>query len=410
MADNNTPIGDSTENTEKVSAALQPDDGAVIPRISLKETGFSALKVTSVGRIVEEAQQQFRSPNMYKVVYEMNYSPAIATGMNALNTLICSAEPRIKPLPDENEVDKERRYFLQSIFGDMDNSFQSTMQGIVTYMKFGYQVSEMVFRRRLKRNGSVHDDGLVGLKGLKNRPQNSIRYWTFSEDGRELVSISQTLENMPNSYRFAELLNEQGCITIPREKFILFRCDPVDDNPEGRSVLQAAYLPYKQLTLLTDHLMTGAAKDLGGIPFAQLPPKYMDPEASPADKAVYTSTQELIKNLYNGQSTGIIFPKMIDPDSKADLFSFSVLEQKTGNSYDIESVIKTLQANILSVLGCGSVTMSAADAGSFSTQDSNTNILALTVKYRLEEISSELNKTLIPKLWQIEWLGYIAYA
>ncbi len=258
----------------------------------------------------------------------------------------------------------------------------------------------MVFRRRLKNTGSKFNDGLVGLSGLRNRPQNSIARWNFSDDGRTLVGISQSIVNMERNERFKPLLNSSGFIDIPREKFILFRCDPTDDNPEGTSILRPAYLAYKQLSLITDQMLTGIAKDISGVPLAKMPPEYMDPEASPAQKATYLNMQSIVANASSGQSAGVIIPTMIDPESKIDMFSFELLENKSGKSFDLESIIKMLQANILSVMGCDSITM-GDKGGSLSLQDGDTNMLAMGVSYRLSEIANTLNKELVPILWEL---------
>lgn len=390
MANDKAPSG---------SDAIAADEGVSLPRIKLGEVGISALKVSS-GKIYEEANTQFRYPNMLKVVSEMKYSPPVSIALSALNTLMNRTEVTVEAVADETPSDKTRREFLLSVLHDMDNSWQSTMQSISTYKEYGHQVSEMVFRRRLKRNGSKYDDGLVGLAGLKNRPQSSIARWNFSEDGRKLVSISQSLKSIENPQRFQNIVDEQGYIEIPREKFILFRADPVDDNPEGVSILRSAYLAYKQLTLLTDTMMVGVGKDVAGIPYAQVPPKYMDPNASPEDLAVFEAYKSIINSIADGTQKGIILPKMIDQESKADMFSFSLLEQKSGKAYDLPLIIKMLQANILSVLSCDSIVMGDA-GGSLSLQDGDTNLLALQVAYRLSEVSNTLNQELVPLLWKL---------
>ncbi len=391
MADSNTPEGGSS--------ALQADEGITIPRISLKETGFSAIKITSTGKLVEEANLQFRYPQMIKVVAEMKYSPPVSIGLSAINTLMNRAELTVLPIVDETATEKARREYLLSTLHDMDSSWQSTMQSISTYKEYGHQVSEIVYRRRLTRNGSKYNDGLVGLAGLRNRPQNSISRWNFSEDGRTLESISQSLNNLPNNAKFSNLLDENGFIVIPRDKFLLFRADPVDDNPEGVSILRSAYLAYKQLSLITDKMMVGISKDSSAIPYAQLHPKYMSPTASPEDAAVYNATISMVDKLVKGEQSAVVFPKMTDPTTNEELFHFDLLEQKAGKAYDVPLIIKMLQANILSVLGCDSITMGAEAGGSLSLQDSNTNMLALQVDYRLSEIANTLNTELVPKLW-----------
>lgn len=389
----------ANEQTPSGNDAIAADEGVSLPRIKLGAVGISALK-TSSGKIHEEANLQFRYPNMLKVVSEMKYSPPVSIALSALNTLMNRTEVTVQPVIDETKEEKVRREFLLSVLHDMEDSWQSTMQNISTYKEYGHQVSEMVFRRRLKRNGSRYDDGLVGLAGLKNRPQNSIAKWNFSEDGRKLLSISQSLRNIENPQRFQNITNEEGYIEIPREKFILFRADPVDDNPEGVSILRSAYLAYKQLTLVTDQMMVGVGKDVAGIPYAQVPAQYLSPTASPEEAAVAAAYKSIIDGIANGTQRGIMLPKHVDAETKQDMFSFSLLEQKTGKAYDIPTIIKMLQANILSVLSCDSIVMGEA-GGSLSLQDGNTNLLALQVAYRLSEISNTLNQELVPMLWRL---------
>ncbi len=388
MADNKMPEGTAADN------------GTSVPRIKLGEIGFAALKTRS-GKIYEEQNNAFSYPNMLKVVGEMKYSPPVAIGLQAINTLMNRAEVYVEPVAGETVTDKTRREFLFSALHDMEASWQATMQPISTYKEYGHAVSEIVLRRRLTKNGSKYNDGLVGLAGLKNRPQNSIAKWNFDESGRNLVSISQSIANVENSYRYRNITDENGFIVIPREKFLLFRADPVSDNPEGTSILRSAYLAYKQLSLLSDNMMVGVAKDISGVPYAQLPPEYMSPDASAENAAVYTATKTIVDNIANGTGAGVIFPKMVDPETKQDLFSFELLEHKSGKAYDLPLIIKMLQANILSVLSCDSITMGAEKGGSLSLQDGQTNLLALQVAYRLSEIANTLNQELVPLLWRM---------
>jgi hypothetical protein len=384
---------------EGVNAALQPDKGAVIPRLKLSETGYLNLK-TRNGRILEDANFAFRMPNLCKVVDEMKISPPVAIGLNALRMLINRAEVYVEPF-DDTPKHKQRAKFLESCLNDMESSWQTTMKSFFPFLEYGHHVSEKVFRRRLKSNGSKYNDGLVGVKALKPRPQHSIEKWNFSEDGRTLVGLSQNITSLENSYRFKALTNEDGLIEIPREKFLLFRADAVGDNPEGNSILKAAYLAFKQLSLLTDHMLIGVAKDTQGLPLVQIPPQYMSETASDYEKDVYSACKTVVDNLAAGTQRGIVFPLAYDPESKAEMFKVSLLESKGGKAYDVLAIIKVLQANILSVLSCDAVTMSVDQAGSLSLQDGDTNLLALSVAYRLGEIADTLNTDLVRQLWEL---------
>ncbi len=162
-----------------VATALQPDSGTTIPRIKLGSQGFSTLR-TSNGRIYEEANAAFRMPARIKVVDEMRLSPPVAIGMNAIKMLMNRAEMYVEPF-DDSPKHRERAKFLHSCFHDMEETFQQTMQNTFPVLEYGFHLSEKVYRRRLKVNGSKYNDGLVGLKCLATRPQASIEKWNFSE-------------------------------------------------------------------------------------------------------------------------------------------------------------------------------------------------------------------------------------
>lgn len=393
MAANSTPTGTDT------SAAIEPDDGTTTPRLRLGEVGFSALKMRG-GRITEEANAQFQMPNLARVIADMSYSPAVSIGLGSINTLISRSQVAVEPVVGETEVDKVRREYLLSVLHDMENSFQSTLQNIATSKEWGHQVSEIVLGRRLWSKGSKHNDGLLRVVKLAHRPQATLVKWNYDESGRNLVSVSQNISNVENSYRFSKQMDDNGLITIPRQKFLLFRSDATSDNPLGSSCLKSVYLAWKQLTLLEEHMLRGVAKDTSGIPFARIPADYMAPDASENKKATYAATQMVLDNVADGVAKNIIFPSQKDADGN-DIFSMELLEQKGGKAYDLPLIIRQLQANILSVLSADSITMGADKSGSMSLQDSDTNMLALRVSFLLSQISDTLNTELAPLLWRM---------
>src|SRR5438874_42538 len=256
----------ATDQPDKQGAGLAADSGTAIPRISLGEQGFSGLRTTS-GMIIEEANRVFRYPAFLKTVSEMRSDPTVSAALNVYRMMISRVNWTVRPPQGATDTDKKRAEFVQSCMNDMENTWPQFMSEVVTYLEYGFSVQEKVFRRRLARNGSKHNDGLVGLRKIAPRSQDTIRHWNFSEDGRDLVSIGQSLRNMENGARYQNLANpEDGLITINRDKFLLFSADSVKGNPEGKSILKSVYLPYKQLTLLKDQLMLGIAKDLAAIP------------------------------------------------------------------------------------------------------------------------------------------------
>lgn len=383
-----------------VGAGLAPDPSAVVPRLNLAETGFIGLR-TMNGTIIDDTNRVFRYPAFLKTVNEMRNDPTVAAALNVYRMMINRVKWTVEPPLDATDQEKERAAFVQSCMSDMEHSWPQFMSEVTTYLEYGFSVQEKVFRRRLTRNGSKFNDGYVGIRKIAPRSQETIRHWNFSEDGRDLVSIGQSLMYMENGSRYNGLTNaKDGLITIDRSKFLLFSVDSVKGNPEGKSILKSVYLPYKQMTLLKDQLLLGIAKDLSAIPIVGLPPKMMDANADPADQAAYQAYQQLVNNVAAGQQRGIVMPLMYDENGNK-MFDFTLLEAKGQSKFDIPAAIKQLQNDILVALSCDVITFGPDMQGSFSIKDTKTNMLAMAVEHRLNEIRDVLNQDLLVQLYAL---------
>lgn len=389
------------EDSTNKQAGLQPDSDAIIPRISLGEQGYSGLKITGK-QILEEANRAFLYPSFLKVVNEMKLNPTVAAGLGVYKVLLSRVPWKVEPPEGATEQQKARAKFVLECIDDMDISWGNVLNNILTYMEYGHSVQEKVFRRRLRKNGSKYNDGLVGLKKLGHRGQDTLRYWYFSDDGRDLKAIGQSTDNLVNSNKYINLpTNEDGVIEISRNKFLLFTADTTKDNPQGNSVLKPIYLAYKRLEMLQDQECLGVAKDIAGIPVIRLHPKYMDPNASTSDKAVYDMCKKIVDSISQGKQSGMVFPTMPDPETKVDLFDVSLLERKGTPFFDLDSIIRRYQNDILVGLFADVIKMGDGQGGSLALADNKTNLLSLSISHRLKEIAEVLNTDLIPQLFAL---------
>lgn len=380
-------------------AGLAADPSAVIPRISLGETGFNGL-TTMAGRILEEQNRVFRFPDFLKTVTEMKTDPTVAAALNVYRMMLTRVKWRVAPPENATNAEKQRARFVESCMTDMEGTWPQFMAEVVTYLEYGFSIQEKVFRRRLTRNGSKYNDGLVGLRKLAPRPQDTIRHWNFSEDGRELLSVGQSIRNLENGARFQNLADNNGLITIDRSKFLLFSADSVKGNPEGKSVLKSVYLPYKQLALLKDQLMLGVSKDIASVPVIYIPPKYMAADASDAEKAVYQAYLQAAQAIADGKQRSLVMPQVYD-DSGNKVFEFDLMEAKGTNKFDIPKIIEQLQNDILTALCADVLKNGQTESGSFSIKDTKTNLCAMAMEHRLNEIRDVLNSDLIAQLYAL---------
>lgn len=391
----------SSNTPEGVDASLKADEGQVIPRIKLGEQGFSGLNVHNK-RILEETQQAFRYPFFIKTVNEMRNNPTVGAAMNVYRMMISRVKWDVEYPVGATDLDKKRADIVRTMMHDMDSqSWSQFVESVIPYLEYGFAINEKVFRRRLKRNGSKYNDGLVGLKRLAPRSQETISGWLFSEDGADLLGVEQDINHLQNAYKFANRKNKDGKITIDRDKFLLFSASATKGNPEGNSIYKNIYLAFKQLSLLQEQELVGVAKDVQGILKIAIPPRYLDPNASPEDKAAVAAFQTIIDNYNAGTQRGLLVPNMIDPESKLPLFTYELMESKGGAKYDTESIIRRLQGDILSALSVDILKLGAEGTGSFSLAESKSSVLAIAIDYRLREIAEVLNNDLMRTLYEI---------
>lgn len=390
----------SQEATAVDSTASNPDAGAVVPRIALGEQGFLGLR-TSSHRILEETQQAFRYPLFIKTVQEMRNNPTVGAAMNVYRMMISRVKWEVEAPKGADEKTLARTELVRSMMNDMEGSWSQFIESVIPYLEYGFAINEIVLRRRLKKNGSKFNDGLVGIKKLAPRSQETICGWVFSEDGADLIKVEQSLQNIENAYRFQKRTNANGKIEINREKFLLFTASATKGNPEGNSIYKNIYLAFKQLTLLQEQELIGVAKDVQGILKIAIPPRYLDPDASPEDKLAVQAFQKIIDNYNAGTQRGLLVPNMIDPESKLPLFTYDLMESKGSAKYDTEAIIRRLQGDILSALSVDILKLGAEGSGSFSLAESKSSVLALAIDYRLKEIAEVLNSHLMRLIFEM---------
>lgn len=398
-----------------VDASLSPDTGQTIPRITLAEQGFVGLRVHGK-KILEEAQSAFRYPSFIRTVAEMRNNPTVGAAMNVYRMMMSRVQWDVQEPVGATDIDKSRAAIVRTMMHDMEGqSWSSFIESVIPYLEYGFGVHEKVLRRRLKRSGSKYNDGLVGIRKIAPRSQDTVTGWLFSEDGADLLGIEQDINTLQYAYKFAAKKNIAGKIEIDRNKFLLFSASATKGNPEGNSIYKNIYLAFKQLSLLQDQELLGIAKDIQGILKIAIPPRYLDPNASLEDKAAVAGFQAIIDNYNSGTQRGLLVPLMYDPESKLPLFTYDLMESRGGAKYDTEAIIKRLQGDILSALSVDVTKLGADGTGSFSLASAKTSILALAIDYRLREIAEVLNKDLLVTLysangWSLENLPKFTYS
>lgn len=393
---------------EELSAPEKGD--ASIPRMKMGEIGYTGLKISN-GRILEESKRELRWPYSINTFKQMTADATISAGLAYQKLMIGRVSWCISPPENADEKQLKKAKFIEQCMDDMEHSFGAFIKEVSSMFDYGFCINEIVPRYRRKTKGSKYDDGLVGIRKLPIRSQDSIIRWVYNTPenvnvvpftgeatGRDLIAVEQNTSVLNNS----AILPKNGMVLIPRERFLHFKTDTAKDNPEGNSPLRSVYIAWKFRKQLEEIEAVGYSRNMGGVPHLELHPRYMADDASESDKAIYKYYQRVLANLQANEQAGLITPLMYDPETKQPYFKFQLLSvQSNGSSQYIADAIRRYDAKILTALYADVLTLGQGTHGSFSLADSKTSILAAVIEARLMEIQDVLNKQLIPFLFKM---------
>lgn len=319
-----------------------------VPRLKLGEYGYTGLKMSN-GVIMEESRRELRWPHSIVTFKQMAMDATIASAIAAYEMQIARVPWVIKPHPEATDEEKKRVGIIQTMMGDMEHTWFEFIKEVSSKFTFGFCVNEKVYRRRTYSNGSKYNDNYIGIRKLPIRSQDTISKWLWSTDSRELTGVEQKLSYLNNPDAMNTLPDK---VVIPRNKFLLFRTNAKRNNPNGNSPLAACYVAWKIKATLEEAEAIGVTRDLRGTPILSIPPRYMSPDATDEEKAVFEYYKNLIRNLHKNEQSGIIIPNAFDPESKLPLFKFELLGVGGQKTFDTNEVITRWNNTILTALFC----------------------------------------------------------
>lgn len=235
---------ESVESTESISLTKGDNE---IPTITYGEVGFTGL-TTLGGQIFEEIDEELRWPQAAKTFKKMAKDGAIHPALDFVESKIASAGWEVKAPEGYEDLLKDKVEFVKQQMTDMTHSWSNFIQQVSSFNRMGFCVNEKVFRYRYKTNGSKYDDGLIGIKKLPIRSQDSIMDWKWSGKGRELAGLYQQVPTeevgVVRGWGVSRTSSTEDKF-IPRKKFLLFRHNPQKDSPQGSSPLSGVHQSWK---------------------------------------------------------------------------------------------------------------------------------------------------------------------
>lgn len=363
-------------------------------RFRLGEIGSLGLRVYS-GVTQDELKKELNWPNSINTYREMSYHSAINAPLTLFENIISRATWVYKPPENATEEEKNQVKIINQMMQDMDQPWSEFVRDVLSSNIFGFSVHEKVYRKRLKSNGSLYDDGIVGWKKLPIRVQESISKFIFSEDGNEVIGVQQNLSAINDIYnRFSKRSN---LINLPRNKFLLFRTGKHRGDPFGKSPLRDAYLAWRFLTQLEELEALGVAKDLNGIPVLSLPPQVL---AADGDQAQRLYFENAIRNLQVGEQMGIILPSLYDEQGKS-LYDIKLLSSDGKKNFDLNKIKEYYRSLIFISLFADILLQGNTSTGSFALGAIKNSLSGAYAERLISNIAEVIQNDLIRQTYEI---------
>jgi hypothetical protein len=350
------------------------------------EIGSSGLR-RSGGTINEEFLPNLQGIKGFKVYREMrDNDPVIGAMLYAIDKVITRLEWKV-----EGE-DERTTVFVQECLDDMSDSWDATLQNILSMLVYGWSYHEIVYKIRRgptndARTASRFVDNRIGWRKWPVRAQETLQEWMLDERGgiRGMIQIDPAVG---------------GLHRIPIEKALLFRTTTNRNNPEGYSLLRNAYRPWFYKRRIEEIEAIGIERDLAGLPMAYVPPEYLSNTATPQQKAVLEAITNIVQNVKRNEQEGIVFPAAYDEQNNR-IFDLQLLSASGGRQFDTGAVIQRYDQRIAMSLLSDFLLLGSDRVGSFALGTAKVDLWTLAVDSIAKTIAEVVNQFAIPRLLKL---------
>ena len=371
--------------------------------ITETEIGNTGIGLKGVnGKVEEDISKLWRGKNKKEFIKEMVLNDSYVNAwINSKNAIALKPDWGIKPNKDENEKSKEYAELVSGmLFEDMATSFNSFILNSVTMAEYGFAVSEIVLKKRLGKTdnpmtSSLYNDGLFGVAKLAPRWQNSISKWDIDNAG-----------NIENVYQKGDFGVDD--VKMPYKKVLHFVMNGYNGNPEGESVLRGTFGSYYNKKNIERIQRETFERGFSGILDIQVPARYLSQRNTSQEAlSVRQSLEAFMKNVKQGKEAGIIRPFSKD-------FVIELIQGKTGTGLDPDKMIERYNTEIVLCLLSDSFMGKSKVYQGASGEQTKTKIYKSFIGIILDEIKEQVNKKLIPMIFEVnnldtEYMPYLDY-
>lgn len=375
------------------------------------EVGQSGLRAFA-GWVREEFLPELQGRQAAQKFREMqDNSPIVGAVMFAIISTMRKVDWRVVPNEDAPQGPaQEAADFLQSCMDDMSHTWEDLVVENLSMLGYGYAPHEIVYKRRLGKKpagmdiaglplpGSEYDDGMIGWRRIPIRGQDTILKWFFDPYGG-ITGMTQ----QPWTGRI---------IDIPIEKMLLFRPSQHKNNPEGRSILRTAYIPYYFIKRLQEQEAIMGER-MGGLPVVSVPSMMIEAANSGDSKATAAlqTFKKMAVNLRIDEQMGVLMPSDVWPGpngpSTERMYSVELVTPQGGarGVMNFETAIARYSVNIMTSVLADFLSLGHEARGTQSLAVTKVDLFFQAIEGFLNSNASIYNRYAVPRLWELNGLN-----
>lgn len=329
------------------------------------EIGTTGLSEFS-GVIQEEFLRELRGKAGYVRYDEMRRNSSIVGAAQlAIENLIRQVSWNFTS-DDENDPRVE---FLEEAREGLSHSWNDHIIESLTFVPFGFSLFEIVYKR--------DEQGRVTWRKFAPRGQDTVHQWLFDDD-RGLAGMRQL--SAP-TFKVTD---------IPVEKLLLYRTRVERGNPEGRSMLRTAWIPYYYTKHIQQIEAISAERGGNGFPVITLPAGATTDDTDTSDLG---KARIMVRNVRNDQQAGIVLPS---PD-----WTFEFATVGSGKTIDFNETIRRYESRIMMAFLAQFIMLGQNSVGTQSLSKDQSDFFSMAVDAVADIISDTFTHYAIPRLLKL---------
>lgn len=348
------------------------------------------------GEIQQDFLRQLRGKQAYANYREMaDNDPVVGAMLHAIEMLIRAVDWSVEPSDDADERAVAEAEFVSSCITDMSTSWADTLAAILGFLVYGYSYHEIVYKRRQgftkdPRTRSKYSDGRIAWRKLPTRSQETIDRWELDPNG----GIRGAYQMDPNSPK-------KGVTFLPIEKCLLFRTTSKLNNPQGRSILRNAFIPWYYKRRIQEIEAIGIERDLAGLPVALVPPQLLSNAATAEERAALDAIKQIVRNVKRDEQEGIVFPLAYDPETGNPAYDLKLLSTGGRRQFDTDAIIGRYDQRIAMTVLADFLLLGHEAVGTQALSVSKVDLFVRSLDAFLSEIAEVMNQHAIPRLMRL---------